>query len=163
MERRRPPSGERPQPPEEELAVEMFDLASGAARASTGLEVRLLSGAPQWAFQFDHHGRKSTVNYAGSPLYVEGVLFGHLYVINKLGNSVQLTLRSDVPDNPLSPESALVLAKGERQSRLECEGEREVSEVHDNGTVLLRVLDPSGQETCRVVVGRYTQEVVSDY
>lgn len=149
--------------PEEELAVEMFELVEGqAVRASSGLEVRMTSAAPNWTFVFDHHGRQTTVSTSSKPLYLEGVTFGHLYVITRFQDAVQITLRSDTPEAPLAPEAAFQIARRERTSRLGCDGEREETTVQDNGTALLRVLDDSGAEACHIVVGLYTHAVVEE-
>lgn len=157
----REPAAPHHQADQEELAVEMFDIAPDRpARAEGGLVIHQRSAGPDWSFEFDHHGRTDVITYRGTPLYAEGIAYGHLYVLSQLGDAVQVTLRSDVPDRALTPDAALTLARRERQSRLGCEGEREESDVLDNGTVMLRVLDPSGTESCRIIVGRYTAEVV---
>lgn len=158
---RTPPPQEAVEEPGEELAVEMFELElNKPVRAESGLAVNLAAQAPYWTFEFDHHGRRLNVVHQGEPLYVEGVAFGHLYVITRLGEGVQLTLRSDAPESPLSMAEALEIARRERASRLGCEGVREVPEEAANGTVVLRIVDDRGKEGCRIVVGRYTRSVV---
>lgn len=146
---------------EGELAVEMFEVREGKpARAESGLEVRLLSGPPNWAFELDHHGRTARAQTSGTPLYIEGLAFGHLYVLTEFDGVAQVTLRSDAPGEPLSVDQAFELARRERAARLGCDGAREEPASGDNGTVRLRVLDDGGNEQCVIVVGRFTGEVI---
>ncbi len=163
-EKARRPIAEPDQPgDEEELIVEMFELRPGQpARAESGLEIHLVSGAPNWAFDLDHHGRKTKAQYTGKPLYIEGYAYGHLYVISQLGDVVQVTLRAAASDEALTENQAFEAARRERATRLGCDGAREETSVQTNGTAVLRVLDANGAESCRIVVGRYTQQIV-DY
>ena len=145
----------------EELAVEMFELRPAeSVRSQSGLEIRLVQAGPPWTLAFDHHGRQTNAQTSANPLYAEGVAFGHLWVAEQSGNSVQLTLRSDAPTQPLTDDEALTLARRERAARVGCDGAKEVPEARDNGTFALRVVDGSGAQGCVVVVGRFTREVV---
>lgn len=146
---------------DDELVVEMFEvLPDKPARTESGLEIHMRSPGPSWAFEFDHHGRKTKVTYAGVPLYLEGHAYGHLYVISQLGDVVQVTLRADTEAAELTAEQAFEIARRERASRLGCDGTREETAVQNNGTAVLRVVDAQGAETCRIVVGRFTRQIV---
>ena len=102
------------QTPDEELAVEMFELtAERPVRSEDGLEIRLRSPGPSWVFDFDHHGRKTTASVQGKSLYLEGTAFGHLYVFSQFGDAIQVTLRSDAPAQPLAAEHAFGIARRE--------------------------------------------------
>ena len=150
-----------PEAEEEEIVVEMFEVRSGEpARAENGLEVRMLSAGPDWKFELDHHGRKATAQHTGTPLYIEGEAFGNLYVLSQLGEVVQITLRPTEDGKTLTPDQAFEIARRERASRLGCDGPREETGVNENGTAVLRILDASGAESCRIVVGLHTQQIV---
>jgi hypothetical protein len=149
-----------PAPEPEELAVQMFEVAPDRpAETDEGMQIRMDSGAPDWAFSFVYQGETKTVSYGGEPLYVEGVAFGKLFVISRLGENVQVTLRSDAPAQPLSVEAATKIARDEQQSRLGCEGKGRAS-AEPNGTLILEVPGAEGELKCRIVVGRYTGEAV---
>lgn len=158
---RPPPRPETPPPAEpDELAVEMFEVARDRpAKTEEGLRIEMLAGAPDWKFAFTHQGQTKTVEYTGEPLYVEGVAFGRLFVISAPGDSAQVTLRSDAPSQPLPEATAIDIARKERSSRLGCEGKERVF-AESNGTLVLEVPASQSAPGCRIVVGRYTGEIV---
>lgn len=160
--RERPTRPEPAEPiPSEELAVEMFELGpERPVRTSDGFEIHMLSGSPDWTFEFRKNEQVATQQHTGDSLYLEGVAFGELYVISEADNGAQVMLRSDAPTQPLSAESAMQIARREKEVRLGCEGAREETAVNPNGTAVLRVLADDGSEACRIVVGRYTGEIV---
>lgn len=161
-----PPDAVTPPPPrveapEEELAVEIIDLRlNEPAQTESGMTVRMISGAPNYRFEFSKGGQTEVVEYGGTPLYIEGLAFGNLFTISRFGEGVQATMRSDAPRAPLPAETAFDIARKERSSQLGCSGPSEETSVEGNGTAVLQVLDANGTETCRIVVGLYTGRVV---
>lgn len=144
----------------EELAVEMVDLNVGEpVTTEAGMTIRLTSGAPTYRVEFSKGGQTEVAEYSGDPLYIEGIAFGNLYTVSKFGEGVQATLRSDAPRAPLPAETAFEIARQEQKSQLGCEGEAQTY-IDRNGTAVLRVVDASGGEACRIVVGLYTGRVV---
>lgn len=154
---------EAPAEPEtepEELAVQMFEVAPDRpAETDGGMQIRMDSGAPDWAFSFVHRGETNTVTYSGEPLYIEGVAFGQLFVISRLGETIQITLRSDAPAQPMTVDAATTIARSEQKSRLGCDGKGRAF-TEPNGTLVLEVPGAEGEPKCRIVVGRFTGEVV---
>jgi hypothetical protein len=156
------PPPEQPEPPAqpEELAVQMFEVAPDQpAETDEGLQIRMDAGAPDWRFSFVRNGETQSVQYNGVPLYIEGVAFGQLFVISRPANAVQVTLRSDAPSQPLPEATAADIARTEQKTRLGCEGEAKI-ETEPNGTLVLDVPNAPAKGSCRIVVGRYTGEVV---
>ena len=160
-EREAVPPAPAVQETEEELAVEIVDLDLGEpVRTESGVTIRLTSGPPDYRVEFSRNGETRVAEHSGEPLYIEGVAFGNLFTISKFGDAVQATLRSDAPRAPLPEQTALDIARAEKKSQLGCEGAQEEAYLDRNGTAVLRVLDASGKETCRIVVGLYTGRVV---
>lgn len=156
-----PPAPPHVAAPEEELALEIIDLQLGQpVQSESGMTIRMTSGAPAYRFEFERNGETQSAQYSGTPLYMEGLAFGNLYTISRFGEGVQATLRSDAPRAPLPPETAFDIARQQRSSQLGCSGASEETVVEENGTAVLRVLDAQGTETCRIVVGLYTGQVV---
>lgn len=157
----RPPAPPHVATPEEELALEIIDLQVGQpVQTESGMTIRMTAGAPSYRFEFSRGGEIETAQYSGTPLYIEGLAFGNLYTISRFGEGVQATLRSDAPRAPLPPATAFDIARQQRSSQLGCSGASEETIVEENGTAVLRVLDAQGNETCRIVVGLYTGQVV---
>lgn len=110
-------------------------------------------------FEIARGDDKLVVDFQGEEeLYLEGVAFGQLYVIQG-DRHIKATLYAGAPHEPLTEEEAVELAKGAMKAR-GLLGEGGHSYSLGPGTLRIRNYERDGQETCRVVIGLHTREVV---